>query len=52
MRGDKWVRPMVEAFLQGSPPRARGYVKIIGVGDQLAGITPACAGIRLRIVLI
>ena len=46
MRGEKLHRFRKLRFRQGSPPHARGKVRLKHVTTQSRRITPACAGKR------
>ena len=46
MRGEKNCRPLATERKSGSPPRARGKERGVGLVLGVIGITPACAGKR------
>ena len=46
MRGEKWLLEWRLALYRGSPPHARGKVRLRAEQLHHAGITPACAGKR------
>ena len=48
LRGEQPVRSLLGAQGGGSPPLARGTARKVGIGCTRRGITPACAGNRLR----
>ena len=48
VRGEKRIRRLIRWPRQGSPPRARGEVVHKDHPAHMPGITPACAGRRLR----
>ena len=48
MRGEKPDRTAKDIFTKGSPPHARGKVSLASVRSLSIGITPACAGKRLK----
>ena len=49
MCGEKCMFPVLLAQFEGSPPHVRGKVDEVLPGDTFSGITPACAGKRIRI---
>ena len=48
LRGEKAIKEEFSAFLRGSPPLARGKELVVETVWFLIGITPACAGKRLK----
>ena len=51
MCGEQHFFYMRPGPIKGSPPRVRGTVSVCQLGQQIPGITPACAGnsgFRLR----
>ena len=48
LRGEKILRPTLSTMRKGSPPLARGKVQIFKNEQFGEGITPACAGKRLK----
>ena len=48
MRGEKDYDEREKRVIAGSPPRARGKAAVIGCHVTHLGITPACAGKRLK----
>ena len=46
MRGEKFITVVSVVMLLGSPPHARGKVKVRVDVRAAVGITPACAGKR------
>ena len=45
--GEQTFSNIEQQSLEGSPPRVRGTVPVCQLGQQIPGITPACAGNRL-----
>ena len=48
MRGEQWSVTSPSSFTMGSPPHARGAGYGILLDENRRGITPACAGSRLK----
>ena len=48
MCGEKLYTPCIIAPNVGSPPHVRGKAACSGIAENEFGITPACAGKRLR----
>ena len=46
--GEQWVTAMNRTSSKGSPPRVRGTVADLYPNEIRKGITPACAGNRMR----
>ena len=50
--GEKSNLSLAARFHPGSPPRVRGKAAALGVGNGFSGITPACAGKRVKVRLL
>ena len=48
LRGEQIAGGLADLTREGSPPLARGTVRILEDNGTYVGITPACAGNRLR----